>query len=129
MLISPVSSDPGTADGADHQRAAKIRSLNDAFRTRLPRPMSGCRLIVTDGVNSLPPHHFAQLLLAVRSFADFTYDNDPHGEHDFGSIEHVGQRYYWKIDYYDQWMQFGSPDASDPAVTTRALTIMLASEY
>ena len=122
---SEASQDNHTTDG----RATKIRTLNDDFRTRLPRPISGCKLIITDGVNSLPPNHFAELLLAVRSFSDFNDDNDPHGEHDFGSIEHNGQRCFWKIDYYDQWMQFASPDASDPAVTTRALTIMLASEY
>jgi hypothetical protein len=65
----------------------------------------------------------------VRTFADFSPDNDPHGEHDFGAIEQDGVRYFWKIDAYDRWMQFGSPDPADPSVTTRVLTIMRADEY
>lgn len=42
----------------------------------------------------------------VRSFTDFTKDNDPYGEHDFGMVEHQGEKYFWKFDYYDQKMEF-----------------------
>jgi Protein of unknown function (DUF3768) len=65
----------------------------------------------------------------VQSFKDFTEDNDPHGEHDFGSFEYAGERCFWKIDYYDKAMEYGSDDPADPAKTTRVLTIMLAEEY
>ena len=58
----------------------------------------------------------------------FTDDNDPHGEHDFGIVEHGGVRSFWKIDYYDREMQMLSPDPADPSVTTRVLTVMLAEE-
>lgn len=120
---------PRAGDRGGDERTAKVRELNDAFRQRLPRPTKGCRLIVTEGLGSLTIEQFADLLQAVSTYADFSADNDPHGNHDFGTIEQEGVRFFWKIDCYDQWMQFGSPDPSDPAVTTRVLTIMLASEY
>ena len=65
----------------------------------------------------------------MRTFDDFSEDNDPWGEHDFGSFEHNGRTINWKIDYYDLALRFHSPDAADPAVTRRVLTIMLAEEY
>jgi hypothetical protein len=34
----------------------------------------------------------------VRLFDRFTPDNDPHDEHDFGSIELHGRKLFWKID-------------------------------
>ena len=60
---------------------------------------------------------------------DFTEDNDPHGEHDFGSFEMAGEKFFWKIDYFDLDLKFHSPDAANPDLTHRVLTIMLASEY
>ena len=65
----------------------------------------------------------------VRSFTDFTKDNDPYGEHDFGMVEHQGEKYFWKFDYYDQNLEYGSPEPSDTSLTTRVLTIFLAEEY
>jgi hypothetical protein len=65
----------------------------------------------------------------VRQFTAFAEDNDPYGEHDFGAIDHAGEKIFWKIDYYDLDLQCGSEDPSDQAVTARVLTIMLASEY
>jgi Protein of unknown function (DUF3768) len=62
-------------------------------------------------------------------FGDFTPDNDPYGEHDFGCFELGACKFMWKIDYYDQRCEFGSEDPSDPRRTTRVLTLMLASEY
>jgi hypothetical protein len=67
-------------------------------------------------------------------FDEFTPDNDPHHEHDFGGFEYEGRRIFWKIDYYDRaslgtGSDMGSEDPSDPAKTLRVLTIMLAEEY
>jgi hypothetical protein len=69
------------------------------------------------------------LLRRVAEFTEFKADNDPYGEHDFGKIEIEGESYFWKIDCYDKSLESGSPDPSDPAVTTRVLTIMRADEY
>ena len=85
--------------------------------------------MLTPAVQELSAEAHAALLEAVRSFSNFTPDNDPHGEHDFGSLEIDGQTYFWKIDCYDKNCEFGSEDSGDPAQTTRALTIMRADEY
>ncbi len=41
----------------------------------------------------------AAALRAVAAFDSFDADNDPHGEHDFGSLEVDGRRLFWKIDW------------------------------
>jgi hypothetical protein len=105
--------------------AAKIRALNDAFR----RSLAGGKVMMTAGIAALPDTAQATVLDEVRKFDAFTADNDPHGEHDFGSFEVDGRKIFWKIDYYDAAMEFGSEDPADPSKTTRVLTIMLASEY
>ena len=66
---------------------------------------------------------------SVREFDDFKEENDPHGEHDFGAIKLDSVSAFWKVDYYDRAMTMGSPDPTDPTVTTRVLTVMLAEEY
>jgi Protein of unknown function (DUF3768) len=105
--------------------AEKIRELNDAFRTT----MTGGRVLMTAGVDALPSDVKAMVVRRVATFSDFTPDNDPHGEHDFGSFEFAGRKFFWKIDAYDANMEFGSEDPADPSKTTRVLTIMLAEEY
>ncbi|MCW5726238.1 DUF3768 domain-containing protein [Parvibaculum sp.] len=102
-----------------------IRRLNDDLR----REGRDGKVMITQGVQALRQELLQQVLDVVKTFDDFTPDNDPHGEHDFGSFKVDGVSVFWKIDYYDQTMEAGSPDPSDPEVTTRVLTIMLAEEY
>lgn len=104
---------------------ARIRQLNDAFRTTF----AGGVVVMTAGVEALPTEIRARVLQAVRDFRDFDEDNDPHHEHDFGAFELSNQRFFFKLDYYDTSMEFGSPDPSDATKTKRTLTIMLADEY
>jgi Protein of unknown function (DUF3768) len=106
-------------------RIARIRHLNDAYR----QTFSGGRVMVTCGVAELPDVVKAKALQLVAAFDQFTEDNDPRGEHDFGSFELVNHMFFWKIDYYDERCEFGSEDPADPTKTTRVLTLMLASEY
>ena len=104
---------------------ARIRALNDAVRMR---PYNG-DMFVTRGIADLPWHEQAAILTRVQTFDDFTEDNDPWREHDFGSFEHNGRTIFWKVDCYDLLLKNGSRDPSDPALTRRVLTIMLADEY
>jgi hypothetical protein len=67
------------------------------------------------------------LLQAVQNFHAFTPDNDPYGEHDFGSIVWHQAKTFWKIDYYDTALQYWH-DPLDPDCR-RVLTVLLASEY
>jgi Protein of unknown function (DUF3768) len=106
-------------------RSAKIRELNDAFRTT----MRGGRVVITQGVDALPSDVKAMAIRMVATFTNFSEGNDPHGEHDFGNFDLAGRAFFWKIDLYDAAMEFGSDDPTDPAKTTRVLTLMLASEY
>lgn len=83
--------------------------------------------MVTQGVQVLDD--ITAILHKVRTFEAFTEENDPHGEHDFGSLQHKGETIFWKFDYYDPTLTSGSENPADPGVTVRVLTIMLASEY
>jgi Protein of unknown function (DUF3768) len=112
-------------DVAISQSAHRIRELNDAFR----RTFSGGKVMITAGVEALPDMVKAAALRRVATFEHFTEDNDPHGEHDFGSFELVCRKFFWKIDYYDKWTEFGSQDPANPEITVRVLTLMLADEY
>jgi hypothetical protein len=101
----------------------RVRAVNDSFR----RELKGGRLIATAGVVGRCDLNL--LIAKVRAFSAFTEDNDPYGEHDFGAINHEGECFYWKIDYYDHSLMAASPDPTDQALTTRVLTIMRAEEY
>ena len=103
----------------------RIREFNDTLRSTL----QGGRVLMTSGVQALGEAAVAAALTRMRTFSEFTADNDPHGEHDFGSFDVGGSTFFFKIDYYDPGMEGGSEDPSDPVQTTRVLTLMLASEY
>ena len=62
-------------------------------------------------------------------FEDFNKASDPYGEHDFGSLEVSGNKVFFKIDYFDKDLKFGSENPADPEKTTRVMTVMLAHEY
>jgi hypothetical protein len=104
---------------------ARIRVLNDAFRTSF----SGGKVLLTTAVNALPDADKAAVLDKVRTFDCFDAGNDPHREHDFVAVEHAGERYFGKIDYYAPDLRTGSERPDDPEATVRVLTIMRADEY
>lgn len=109
---------------------AKIRELNDAFRKGERQELG--RIMITAGAREhVAAWPLGEILLvnAVRRFEAFDEDNDPWCEHDYGSFEHAGEMLFWKIDYMDKAMQYGSEDPADETKTTRILTIALLSEY
>jgi hypothetical protein len=107
------------------QTAARVRDLNDQLR----KHRIGGRVVMTRGIAALGDETVLRVYQAVRAFDAFSPDNDPYGEHDLGTVlvgEHV---IMFKIDYYDLDLQYASPDPTDPTVTCRVMTLMLAEEY
>jgi hypothetical protein len=108
---------------ANHTK--NIRELNDALRTTL----IGGKVVMTRGVVALGAEVIHALTEVLQSYDNFNADNDPYGEHDFGVIIIDVNDLVFKIDYYNLDLSAHSPDAADPEVTIRVLTIMLAEEY
>ncbi|MBR1601008.1 MAG: DUF3768 domain-containing protein [Alphaproteobacteria bacterium] len=103
-----------------------IKTLNDNFR----KTFTGGQVLLTAGIDSLPTSDVANIMLLVQNFTDFTPDNDPYGEHDFGSFMYNGSKIFWKIDYYDRFNTcYASENPADPIITKRVLTIMFADEW
>ena len=124
------------------EHTARIARLNDLARSAMG---VACTALATVGFRSLSTSDQSRVRELVETFDAFDEDNDPHGERDFGAIYQLGdgrwtterprlldderERVFWKLDYYDRDLRFGSEDAANPAVTRRVLTIMLADEY
>jgi len=105
---------------------ARIRELNDQYR-RFRRGHG--RTVLTRGIAAEGDAFVAKVMASVRGFEDFTPDNDPHLEHDFGALTVDGLRVFWKIDLYDPTLTAGLEDPADEAKTCRVLTVMLEREY
>jgi len=105
--------------------AARTRDLNDRLRV----DGVGGRVMLSSGVAALPTADIRRILEAVKGFDQFDPDNDPYGEHDCASVDAASFVLIWKIDYYDAALEARSPDAANPLVTRRVLTVMLADEY
>ena len=110
---------------AKKEDVAEIRRLNDELRTT----GRGGRIMLTLGTQNLEEQTLSNVLAAVASFDNFNSDNDPYGEHDCAILEVDGLSVLFKIDYYDRTLEQGSENPADPSITTRVLTVMLASEY
>lgn len=104
-----------------NETAAKIAALNDAARNNAANYMA------TRGIMSLDEVVISDVFVAVQNFNKFTEDNDPYGEHDFGSFKVAGNEVFWKIDYYTQ--DLSSSCYPLDSECRRVLTIMLAGEY
>ena len=131
-----------TALGTAREQTARIARLNDMARQAMG---IACTVVATVGFRSLPASDQSRVRELIETYDAFGEDNDPHGERDFGCVYQLGnsrwtterprvrdderERVFWKFDYYDRDLRFGSEDAANPAVTRRVLTIMLSDEY
>ena len=106
-------------------KTARIRALNDELRQNF----AGGHAVMTPGIAALGGEAVARIVKTIGVFDDFCHANDPHEEHDFGSFEAEGHTIFFKIDYFDRNLKYLSPDPTDPVVTVRVITVMLADEY
>ncbi len=120
-------------------RTEQIARLNDRARQAMGL---ACRAVATEGFRALPSAEQSAVRELIETYDAFTPDKNPHAERDFGAIfqasdgswttarpKEATRKAFWKIDYYDPSLQWGSEDPTNPAVTRRVLTIMLAEEY
>jgi hypothetical protein len=106
-------------------KTEQIRTLNDQLRQNFSEGTA----VLTCGIAALGAEAVARIVKTIAVYDDFCHANDPHQEHDFGAVEADGHAIFFKIDYYDKELAAHSPDPSDPSVTERVITIMLAEEY
>lgn len=106
-------------------KTPEICRLNDQFR----KTAIGGMIMTTPGVQAQEPQVIKQIMSAVQTYDQFSTDNDPYAEHDFGSFEVEDLKLFWKIDYYALDLLAGSEDPANPEITKRVLTIMLREEY
>ena len=117
--------DTSTGAASGMAPAERVRALNDELR----KMGAGGKTYMTPGIIAKGSDFIAKATAAVRNFDAFTDDNDPWQEHDCATLDVDGESVMFKIDYYDENMEYGSPDPADPKVTRRVLTLMLAEEY
>src|SRR3954447_13408983 len=98
-------------------------------KTRSPHEPPVPHLHVIKGIIDLGAKRQMAILSAIAAFDGFDPGDDPYGEHDFGPLTVEGERIFFKIDYLDRSLTGHSPDPTDPTVTARVLTIMLAEDY
>lgn len=109
-----------------------LQTQNDAFRTRTGDIPKG-QFVTTMGINALGDTAPIEILRKVAAFDEFGPDNDPHHEHDFGTFPFVvgdtEHQINWKIDYYDNALEYGSEKPDDLTQTRRVMTVYLAEEH
>jgi hypothetical protein len=84
---------------------ARIRELNDEFRSAkrfVLGSMAFGQVVITRSIEAKGNTFVLHAFERVRTFDAFTKDNDPYGEHDFGSFEFDGENVFWKIDLYER---------------------------
>ncbi|MBQ9034622.1 MAG: DUF3768 domain-containing protein [Alphaproteobacteria bacterium] len=109
----------------ENSQFQSIAEQNDDFRLH---PSKGT-FCLTSGIRALGKDSVREIIDIVRNFNNFNEDNDPYGEHDFGVFYYRNRQIFFKIDNYDREFLYLSPDVTNPKLTNKVLTVMLAQEY
>ncbi len=106
-----------------------IARLNDRCRTGLDRT---ARIVITRTcLATFAPTRVAEILVQAELLAKirlYVFTTEEAGERDRGSFEYRGETVYFRINYYDTDLVYGSEDPADAATTRRVLTIMLRDD-
>ena len=112
----------------NHMENSQFQSIaeqNDDFRLH----SSKGTFCLTSGIRALGKDCVREIINIVRNFNNFNEDNDPYGEHDFGAFYYRNRQIFFKIDNYDREFLYLSSDVTNPKLTNKVLTVMLAQEY
>ena len=106
-------------------RQSKIRKLNNEFR----RSGLNGLTISSRGVRALDKEMRDSIINTIRGIDELPPSNDPDNTDSLGSILVGEHLVFWTIEAFDLDLICSSRDPSDPNVTRRVMTIMLAEEY
>ena len=110
-------------------RTEAIARLNDRCRQGLDRT---ARIVITRTCLGTFADDRAAAIVAqaeiLASLRAYQFGEAEIGERDRGSFEYRGTTVYFRIDYYDAAMEYGSEDPADASQTRRVLTIMLRED-
>ena len=112
-------------------RAEQIAKLNDRARSGFD---PSARIMFTRGsLDAFCSGDTASGLVAqaelIKTMRRHRFEEDTYGERDFGAFTFRGEKVFFKIDYFDLNLEYGSEDPANASITARVVTIMLASEY
>jgi Protein of unknown function (DUF3768) len=92
------------ASGSQRPRRKSCREGGDdlgpsaIFVQERPLPCGGNNVVLAEGIK------------ITTQVDDFSPDNDPYGEYDFGNFDLFSRKFFWKIDYYNPACECGSED-------------------
>ena len=122
MTDTPTLSSPDT-------RLATIARLNDRCRQGLDRT---ARILITRAcLGAFADNRTAEIVAQAEilsALRGYQFREAKADERDRGSFEYRGTTIYFRIDYYDAAMEYGSEDPADANQTRRMLTIMLRED-
>lgn len=117
------------AEKTETSETEAIARMNDCFRDLSILDESVGKWVLTLGINAKGEAFALACIQAIREYNDFNEDNDPYGDHSFGTVIVEDTPVWWKIDLYDRSYRFGAENPTDLSNTRRVLTVMLPSEY